>query len=410
VIFPSISFRASDVLGNESSVGYLVSFDNTPPLSDLDPPEDYRDLSFDPSNVARCSWPFDPVGPDAVDDGDLVDQLFDIRARIEDQGNRPKSGTSDFTPIAGIEDGQVQMFILDDSTKPLVVDTDNDQSCDKINPLLRPTTTPKSSSDALLIQLATIPVQGGADHTEQNPDVRECPISFALLLPVPLCQTVFDLSKARWRIYPTNPDGLPTRRPEPHSHYMGVSIGYTAKDIPAIWTIPPAVADAVQCGGRQFDALANNISDGWACIAVDVTDRLGNHQVSQPIRVCIDKDGDRAECPHKSITSTSSAGPIVVQTAAPHGYNSGEVVIVSSVLHQTLANGSWVISVVDANRFALVGSQGEWQLGSGAGGTVVRRSELPDCTGTQMADGPPPVVSNTPCGPWRSFPSGEQRL
>jgi hypothetical protein len=37
-LFPSISFRASDLPGNQSSVGYLVSLDNTPPLADLDPP------------------------------------------------------------------------------------------------------------------------------------------------------------------------------------------------------------------------------------------------------------------------------------------------------------------------------------------------------------------------------------
>ncbi len=37
-IFPTISFRARDVLGNESTVSYELSLDNTPPIIDLDPP------------------------------------------------------------------------------------------------------------------------------------------------------------------------------------------------------------------------------------------------------------------------------------------------------------------------------------------------------------------------------------
>jgi hypothetical protein len=41
-IFPSVSFRAQDILGNESSMGYLVSLDNTPPILDLDPPADFQ--------------------------------------------------------------------------------------------------------------------------------------------------------------------------------------------------------------------------------------------------------------------------------------------------------------------------------------------------------------------------------
>jgi hypothetical protein len=86
-IFPSISFRAQDILGNESSMGYLVSLDNTPPMMDLDPPAHFQLIKKD----GTCSWPFDPVGPDAIDDGSVVTQLFDIRARIEDMGNTPRS-------------------------------------------------------------------------------------------------------------------------------------------------------------------------------------------------------------------------------------------------------------------------------------------------------------------------------
>ena len=38
IVFPTISFRASDSLGNQSSLGYDFFVDNVAPLSDLDPP------------------------------------------------------------------------------------------------------------------------------------------------------------------------------------------------------------------------------------------------------------------------------------------------------------------------------------------------------------------------------------
>jgi hypothetical protein len=64
-----------------------------------------------------------------------------------------------------------------------------------------------------------------------------------------------------------------------------------------IYTLAPYEADDA-CMGLPFDSLANNIADGWACVAVRVVDRLGNVGVSKPIRVCIDRDGDGAEgCP-----------------------------------------------------------------------------------------------------------------
>ena len=48
------------------------------------------------------------------------------------------------------------------------------------------------------------------------------------------------------------------------------------------------------CHGNQFDALANNIGEGWACIAVGTKDRAGNFSVSPPLRVYIEYDYDGA--------------------------------------------------------------------------------------------------------------------
>ncbi len=87
----------------------------------------------------ECSALFDPLSVnryegDMPNDGCMVPQLFDLRARIEDQGNHA-SGLK-VTPIAGIDPDNTSVYILTDNTQPLVVDTDGDGYCDAINPLL----------------------------------------------------------------------------------------------------------------------------------------------------------------------------------------------------------------------------------------------------------------------------------
>lgn len=295
-LFPSVSFRASDLPGNQSSVGYLVSLDNTPPLADLDPPTEFHLVKLQ-DDVLRCSWPFDPLGNDAINDGGNTNQLFDIRARIEDQGNRPMAGGTDFTPISGINDNQVHLLILDDTTKALVVDTNKDGFCDAINPLLTPTTTPMSASDALLVNMAPIPVAGTANYTPSVPFAGSpCVSGTDTKAPDPLCFT-------------TN---------------LTTTISYVGVATPAIYTIPPVLNDRAQCVGRQFDSLGNSVQDGWVCLAVSVSDRLGNTQVSRPLRVCIDKDGNGAECgasrapmPNCTGTQTSGMPNITINAAMP---------------------------------------------------------------------------------------------
>jgi len=259
-IFPSISFRAQDTLGNQSSVGCLVSLDNTPPVLDLDPPDTFQFLR---ESDGACSWPLDPVGPDAIDDGSVVTQLFDIRARIEDRGNTPLTGTFDYVPVATVDPASVKVLILDDTSLPLVVDTSDppDGICDDVNPELAPSVAPQSSKEAQLIDMVPFPPGGGGDFSPQ-PGVA---CSGKDEPPPTLCDTTYSLRKNRVMTYSHN---------------------YTAAALPAIWTIPPIVGDGLQCAGRQFDA-SNNLHDGWACVAVVASDKMGNKQVSRPIRICV---------------------------------------------------------------------------------------------------------------------------
>jgi hypothetical protein len=43
------------------------------------------------------------------------------------------------------------------------------------------------------------------------------------------------------------------------------------------------------CMGIPFDSLASNIQEGWVCVAVRAEDNLGNHGVSAPLHMCIDR-------------------------------------------------------------------------------------------------------------------------
>jgi hypothetical protein len=73
-----------------------------------------------------------------------------------------------------------------------------------------------------------------------------------------------------------------------------------------------------------------------------------------------------------AITAASNASPIKI-TVANHGLNTGETVVVAGVGGNTAANGTWVITVVDASNFNLNGSTGNGAYTSGGTATVAAR-------------------------------------
>ncbi len=74
-----------------------------------------------------------------------------------------------------------------------------------------------------------------------------------------------------------------------------------------------------------------------------------------------------------AITGATNATPIVI-TSASHGYFTNDVVIVTGVLGNTAANGTWAITKIDADTFSLTGSVGNGAYTSG--GYVSRWNEL----------------------------------
>ncbi len=73
-----------------------------------------------------------------------------------------------------------------------------------------------------------------------------------------------------------------------------------------------------------------------------------------------------------SITAASNASPIKI-TVANHGFGSGETIVIAGVGGNTAANGTWAITLVDANNFTLNGSTGNGAYTSGGTAVVATR-------------------------------------
>jgi hypothetical protein len=275
IVRPTISFRAADLLGNDRTISYEFAVDNIPPIADLVPP-DIRIWKYDMG--VRCSWPFDPLSRniyagDAPDDLCMVPQMFDLRARIQDEGNHA-TGIKQ-VPISTVDPEATAAYVLDTTVldnqpQPLVVDTDGDGYCDAVNPKLQPTTSPlQGPRQVLKVRMAPIPPAGAADFTP-DPVLPKAYPSFGLCSPGRDVDPPFDLCRLG---------------PQP-----SIAIGY-AGGLPAIWAAEPvAPKDAQFCFGSQLDTKANNImaaagTPGWKCIAVVTADKNGNASTSAPIRV-----------------------------------------------------------------------------------------------------------------------------
>jgi hypothetical protein len=67
----------------------------------------------------------------------------------------------------------------------------------------------------------------------------------------------------------------------------------------------------------------------------------------------------------RAISSSTNATPIVVTTAAAHGFTTGDNVTINGHATNTAANGTWVVTVTGASTFSLDGC-----VGNGVGGAT----------------------------------------
>ncbi len=265
-LWPVISVRASDKLGNEGHQDIQVGLDNGQPIVELDPPTSFYHVRKGKDDKLECSKPFDPVGPEAANDLEAVPQITMLRARVEDQGNHVLSAP--WVPISLVNKSTVWLYVLDDTAKALVVDKDGDGFCDDVNPEVVPIGSKPLPGEAVAVAMTPIPPAGSADFA--GDPGGGVPLH-------PACDG--------W--------GTETKPPNPlcYSTYATAMTFYTAsKSEPAIYGIPPVVPTSTyQCLGLPFDFKANSFTEGWVCVAVVADDNLTNRGVSPPLRLWYDQ-------------------------------------------------------------------------------------------------------------------------
>ena len=275
LVAPTIIVRATDNGGLQSEVGVQIVLDNEGPIASLDAPS--VRLKRDGNSGVECSRDFDPLGTDTPNDGEVVPQLFELRGRVHDLSNTGTVNSVLFVPRAGTD--RVELYVFDDSTKPLVVDTDGDGECDDVNPDIVPAIAPQTSNEAAVITLAAIEPVGTAFFASDTFGGFNagCATGDDTVPPEPVC------------LGETN-----------------TSIIHDLDGSPEVFGIPPV--DDFNCLGFAFDARASNIADGFACAALLVTDTLGNRRVSEPLRICVDSDLSGDDCNGSSVGQIVGAG------------------------------------------------------------------------------------------------------
>lgn len=94
------------------------------------------------------------------------------------------------------------------------------------------------------------------------------------------------------------------------------------------------------------------------------TDALPTFRVYGPAGLMSGGTGTLSKLDSGTITNATNASPISV-TSSAHGLTTGTNVTITGVTGNTAANGTFVVTVVDANTFTLNGSTGNGNYVSG---------------------------------------------
>lgn len=279
----TINVTAADEEGNDRTQSVSVQLDSQPPVLDMDPPV-VREAQEEEGQII-CSTEFDPVGGPAdpmdglesANDETVLGPVPRFRLRAEDRTNRVSA-------IFGIDDNDVQVYILDDHTQDLLIDTDGDTVCDAINPAFLPN-NPAGNQPAVVIDMTPVAPTG----TSFYPSDIVYPPAYAGRCeatgdadspPDEVCITTY-----LTRVIPDNTDPNGGR--------------------PGIFGRAPLTS--LMCIGDRFDFPGAGINPGYACVAARASDMGGNESVSAPLRVCLDDLIGERDCDGASIGSTFTA-------------------------------------------------------------------------------------------------------
>jgi hypothetical protein len=250
----------------------------TPPWMTMDSKIQIRAGKNVMMSQIECSQKFSPLDNsegnathprEATGEGDTVQQVLTLRARVEDHGNTaPGLMVETFSDV---DTGSVKLYVIpDDGSTALAVDTDGDPGhvCDDLNPQLTPGVQANMSGQALEIDMMQLKVGGSFDFSLGTNDNGACNYVGESPTPAqpPLCNNVGTVTTGviPW---PPGPSG-----------------------VGAIYSID--TMNTNMCVGLQLDSL-NKLPEGPTCAVTRATDRAGNTTVSYPLHFCIDRGGGK---------------------------------------------------------------------------------------------------------------------
>jgi len=264
-----IRIEASDRVGNVTDLPLTLRVDNVPPIVSLDPPM-IREVKKGIGSDTLCSSPFDPVGADSTNDQEVAPQGPEFRARIEDQN--PLNGDGVVQPVADVDPNSATVYMMNDLSRPMLIDTNADGACDALNDELDILNENPSVDDLLFVRrdLSAIAPAGRSEYPASAPtdglgpswDSALCTAGADTVAPPRLCSVTSPLTRV-------------IKAPIPGSAR------------PAIWGL--AAVDTNNCVGRAWDWGVDYPRGGPVCVVARAEDTLGNVGVSVPLRVCLQR-------------------------------------------------------------------------------------------------------------------------
>ncbi len=272
-----IEVFALDLVGNEGSASVDVKLDIVSPVIDLDP------LMIREAREAEvgveCSEAFDPVGDDTINDGEVVGTVPEFRAWLQERTNTPFAPDGVVLNSAGIDDATVKLYILDDASQALVIDTDGNGTCDAINPAFLPGNT--MGNDPVVVADFVPITPGGGSYFPATP---------AFSYAGATCQEIDDESADE-----SPPDLICELSGSSLLTRVIPMLGFPS-ETPGIYGKAPDDVD--RCVGDSWDLKGEDLTAGWFCVAMEASDNARNTNVSAPLRVCYVPDsGSLAACP-----------------------------------------------------------------------------------------------------------------
>lgn len=260
----TVNIVAEDNAGNETRTSRVVFVDDVPPWISLDPPvvRSFQTMGAD----FQCSAPFDPVGDDAVNDLDVSKSLFTrVRAFIWERG--VAGDGQSIVRISDVDDQSVAMYAQSNPSIPLVIDTDQDGTCDTV---------------------AVDPAPVGP----QNDPVK---VAFA---PVSPRGAPYPGDSSSANAAPALGACLPSTGPVPQILCLDSPMTYVPAHAAAeigtvIYALHPSSGSGAGCTGDDWQATG---ASGWTCFVAAATDVSGNLGISMPLRLCYDLAGNGSAC------------------------------------------------------------------------------------------------------------------